>query len=241
MERKRVPGYITTQSTNNFGLDVKVQRETAPSSGFPPSGDPIPEGQDGLDPNATTFTNRFRDVIPPGEIGSSDREEDLTKLGPPQYVDTVQHYTGEQADPSLHGSPAAIRSAGRTGVPFQPFDSFQPRSAPMPRAAQDEGLLEPYGYHAADPQMTDDDSTTSILGRRNANRLDLDGPSRDGVAHNDNVAADAAQGVSQILGDTMGSAVGAAGKAFPGQKPGKTAPALREPKPPTSAYRKTGR
>jgi hypothetical protein len=186
MERKRVPGYITTQSSDNFGLDVKVQRETAPSSGFPPSGDPTPEGQTALAPPDRRFTKTFRDVIPPGQIGSTEAN-DFSTPGPPQYVDTVQHYTGEQADPSLHGSPAAIRSAGRDGVPFQAFDTFQPRSAPMPRAAQDEGLLEPYGYHAADPLMTDDDSTTNVLGRRNAQRLDLNGPNRDGVAHNQNV------------------------------------------------------
>src|SRR5258708_40043446 len=113
MERNGVRAYIAKQSSDTFGVGVKVQRKTA--NGMYPSGDPIPEGQDGLAPPDRRFTETFRHVIPPGQIGSTEAN-DFSVPGPPQYVDTVEHYPGEQSDPSLHGSPEAIRSAGRDGV-----------------------------------------------------------------------------------------------------------------------------
>jgi hypothetical protein len=250
MERRRVAGYITKQVDRDFGVDVPV-RPTVPSGanpGFEPSGNPIPDGQTGLDPREQKpFTKKFRDLIPPGVIGSDDGE-DLDKLGPPQYVDTVPYQRGEQNNVELHGAVNMQKVANPVApeIPFNEYASFQPRSAPMPRAVQDEGFLERYGYNKADPLMTDYDSNVVIL-PRDAGRIDLASPNRDGMPHNDNrggnVVSDAAQGVSEMLGDTVGSGIKAANKFIDsgGPTPGKTAQALRPPKPPAGWDRKTER
>jgi hypothetical protein len=181
MERRRVAGYITKQHTNDFEVPVKVEdqvRTPNTNPGLFPSGEPIPEGQTGLTTPDGPFTRKHREVIPPGRIGSQE-SEDYDRLGLRQYIDTVPYERGEQNNISLH-NPLDVQKAANPnepGIPFQEYASFQPRSAPMPRAMQDEGFLDRY----ADPIMTDLDSSTIIL-PRDANRIDLAGPNRDGEA-----------------------------------------------------------
>lgn len=183
MARKRVPGYITKTHTKDFGLDVMVQRVPYPKADMPASGDPTPEGRDALASEVPASFN-YRKPIPAGEIGSSETT-DLERLTLPMYVDTVQSYTGEQNDPKLHGPMAALRAAGKQAIPFQDYASFQPRCAPMPRNASDEGFLERYPNLSADPLMTDENSN-QIFWSRDARKKDLYGQNRDGVLHNDN-------------------------------------------------------
>lgn len=186
MARERVPGYITKQVSNDFGLEVHVQRQVYPKQDMYSSGDPVPEGQA---PTGQNFANdrRFREVIPPGSIGTSETQ-DLDVLTPPQYVNTVDSYTGEQNDPSLHGSVNQFKVANPTapGIPFQSYPSFQPRNAPMPRAAQDQVYLEGYGMNAADPRMTDESSMLGLQKTDKPDRANLYGDNRDGVLHNEN-------------------------------------------------------
>lgn len=177
MARERVAGYITKQSTNNFGLEVKVQRKTA--SGLYPSGDPVPEGQAGIGSFRTTDSQAYREIIPPGEFGSEEKEDLPNAM--PQYVDTCPVYPNEQHAPEMHGALDSLRSGDAT-IPFQSYASFQPRSSPFPRARQDDGTLGPPPYQA-DPLMTDENSS-SMTQERDANRKDLFGRNRDGVLHN---------------------------------------------------------
>lgn len=185
MERKRAPGYITQKKSTDFGaIPVKV-RGTIPSGSNPglyPSGDPVPDGQNGLgDQNMNT---NFRDPIPPGKIGSRETN-DIDAMGPPQYVDTVADYHGAQNDVNLHDPLNAVRSGGRTGVPFQDYALFTPRSAPMPRAAQDETFLRGAGKNLADPRMIDRDSTRTSISDRNVDIIDLYGMNVDGTVSAD--------------------------------------------------------
>lgn len=179
--RERVPGYITKQVSNDFGLDVRVQRAPYPKADTPASGNPVPEGGTALDPPA--LPNTFRNVIPPGSIGSSETS-DLNRLTLPQYMDTVEFSPGETRDPKLHGPMDALRVAGKQEIPFQNYGSFQPRRAPMPRTAGDEGFLEPYPNLSADPLMTDQNASPYLY-PRDARRKDLYGDNRDGFLHND--------------------------------------------------------
>lgn len=188
MARTRVPAHVTDVKSNGFGMDVVVRRQPYPKSDFSPSGHPVDDDQQGGRASQSEISglapgNRaFRHVIPPGEIGS--RESYDPQLPPPQYVDTVAHYRDEEKDPSLHNSMAAMRSADR-GVPFQEYGpTWQPRSAPMPRARQDEGYLGPLDTMSADPLMTDADSST-LFAPREVHRKDLYGDNRDGMLHND--------------------------------------------------------
>ena len=187
MARKRVPGYITKTHTKDFGLNVTVQRRATEGGtinpGFEPSGDPVPEGKQGMSSEVPASFN-YRKVIPAGEIGSEETT-DLERLTLPMYVDTVAHYQGEQSDPKLHGPMAALRAAGKQEIPFNEYASFQPRCAPMPRTAGDEGFLEAPQYLSADPLMTDENST-QIFWKRDARKKDLYGANRDGFLHNDN-------------------------------------------------------
>lgn len=182
MERKRVPGYITRQTSSAFGLDVKVEREVAPKSEFYPSGDPVPEGRQGGSGDYRNMdVNTRRDPITPGVIGSQEKEDLPNAL--PTYLDTIACYPGEQADQSMHGSVNTLRMDKSTPIPFNTYETFQPRRAPMPRAAQDDGFLEAPANLSADPLMTDEDST-SLFTKRAARRKDLFGENRDGMLHN---------------------------------------------------------
>jgi hypothetical protein len=189
MERKRVPGYITTQVTNNFGLDVSVQRQVLPKQDMYSSGDPVPEGQEPDNANLAGDV-RYREVIPPGEIGSV-AGGDLDILTPPQYVDTVADYEKAQNDPAMHSAVHSLREGAKTELPFQCYGTFQPRSAPMPRAAQDQVYLEGYGQNAADPRMTDESATTGLQATDKPDRAPLYGDNRDGVLHNNFASAQA--------------------------------------------------
>src|SRR6266852_4042078 len=178
MERKRVPGYITTEVSHNFGLEVKVQRQPFPKVDMPAAGNPTPEGQTAL--GATNRAVNYREVIPHGTIGSTEGlDNDLLTL--PQYIDTVPSYPTEQNDPRLHGSMAALRAADTQSIPLRTYDTFQPRTLPMPRDEQDDMCL-PYkaNEHAADTLMKEEDSSTMIL-PHDVSRKDLYGPNRDGV------------------------------------------------------------
>ncbi len=182
--RKRVPGYITTESSNQFGLDVKVNRQVFPKQDMYSSGDPVPEGEPAQNENMGS-DRRYREVIPPGEIGSVAKD-DLDILTPPQYVDTVEDYPRAQNDPAMHGALNVEQQVRRNPVAFQSYPSFQPRSAPMPRAAQDQVYLEGYGKNAADPRMTDESSMMGLQATDKPDRAPLYGDNRDGVLHNEN-------------------------------------------------------
>jgi hypothetical protein len=186
MERKRVPGYITKKVSRDFGnVDTTPQRQVYPNSEFYPSGQPIPEGRSGLAPDEVGgLTTDFRDPIPPGAIGSREGQDEDT-LGPPQYIDTVADYRGSQNDVSLHDPLNAVRSGGRSGIPFQDYASFTPRSAPMPRAAQDETFLRGAGKNLADPRMIDRDSSRLTASDRNRDLIDLYGLNKDGMVDGD--------------------------------------------------------
>lgn len=164
--------------SRDFGLNVKVQRQPFAKVDMPPTGDPVPEGQTGLEITRTLANNRYRQPIPAGTIGSAE-VDDLTNP-PLQYVDTVEDYGGAQADPKLHGPMDALRSAGKQEISFHEYSSFQPRRAPMPRAAQDEGYLGPPGRSSADPLMTDQNAGSG-LSPRDIGRKDMFGANRDGV------------------------------------------------------------
>lgn len=187
--RKRVPGYITTESSNGFGLDVKVQRQVYPKSEFYSSGDPVAEGQAAMNENLAQ-DKKFREVIPPGEIGSK-AENDLDILTPPQYVDTVAHYETEQNDITMHGAVNVQQGVRKEPTPFQGYATFQPRTAPMPRNAGDQVCL-PYRaeQHAADPLMNDQTSNQMWNFRTNdypvdPYRKDLYGDNVAGALHNE--------------------------------------------------------
>lgn len=180
--RKRVPGYITAQKSNDFGLEISVQRQVLPRQDMYSSGDPVPEGKQAMSENYAV-DKKFREVIPPGVIGSEETL-DLDVLTPPQFIDTVEHYATEQADPTLHGAVHSLRSSAKKQLPFQRYGTFQPRTAPMPRARQDDGYLGDPATMSADPLMTDFDSST-IIAPQDVHRKDLYGRNRDGVLHND--------------------------------------------------------
>jgi hypothetical protein len=170
---------ITTKS-NGFGVDVQVNRSPLPKVNHLPNGD-----EHGTTTRAPLFTG-YREVIPPGNIGS---QEDIDPQIPaPQYVDTVPSYPTEQNDTRLHGPMAALRGADTQSIPFQEYQNYQPRSAPMPRNESDDVCL-PYksNEHAADPLMNDNDSG-QMWNRSDEGqdpfRKDLYGPNRDGVLHN---------------------------------------------------------
>jgi hypothetical protein len=191
--RKRVPGYITTESSSAFGLDVSVQRQVFPKSEFYSSGDPVPEGQPAKEENLAA-DKAYREVIPPGAIGSEETK-DLDILTPPQYISTVEHYAGEQNDPKMHGSVNVQKEVRQEATPFQRYSTFQPRTAPMPRARQDDGYLGDLATMSADPLMTDADSS-SVFGPREVHRKDLYGANRAGVLHNEGHP-----GVSAVQGE----------------------------------------
>jgi hypothetical protein len=219
MARTRVPAHITESVSQNFGLDVTINRSPQPKVNLLANGDT-------KDGKLSPVYKGYREVIPPGSFGS---REGVDKLEPaPQRVDTVAHYETEQADPTLHGPMAAMRSADQS-VAFQTYPSFQPRTAPLPRNASDELYLRGYGVNAADPRMSDYDSDTMLTDRDRPDRLDLYGNNRDGVLHNDNGHSGfkavqgkiaAKEGVSQqaagaILANSTRHASGAAKRSNP--------------------------
>ncbi len=165
-------------ASRDFGLNVRVQRQPFAKVDMPASGDPAPEGTPGMEVERTLKNNTYRQPIPAGTIGSAEIE-DLTNA-PRQYVDTVEDYSGAQADPKLHGPMDALRAADTQEIPFHNYASFQPRRAPMPRAAQDEGYLGPPGRTSADPLMTDQNAGSG-LSPRDIARKDMFGANRDGM------------------------------------------------------------
>lgn len=196
--RERKPGYITQQVDNNFGLEVKVNRLVEPKIGdMPSSGDPVPEGEF-FNGSNLELDRKFREVIPPGKIGSSEGE-DLDILTPPQYIDSKPYMRGEQNDPRLHGSVNVQQVGRRDPTQFQTYPTFQPRSYPMPRAAQDQVYLEGYGRNAADPRMTDEDARLGLQATDKPDRAPLYGDNRDGVLHNNHPGFAAVQ--SKIEGE----------------------------------------
>jgi hypothetical protein len=177
MARSRVPAHITEMTDRGFGLNVQVNESPLPKVNHPPNG---VVGSDG-DALSPVFKG-YREVIPLGVIGSSEKHDVM--LPGPQYVDTVPSYPTEQNDTRLHGPIAALRAADTQDIPLQNYASFQPRTAPMPRAVQDELYLRGFGRNVADPRMTDDDSATMLIPHDAPDRCDLYGKNRDGMLHN---------------------------------------------------------
>lgn len=176
MIRNRLMKPDVTYKSNGFGLDVQVNRSPLPKVNHLPIGD-----TQGTPERAPLFSG-YREVIPPGNIGSEEGVD--PQIPAPQYVDTVPSYPTEQNDTRLHGPMAALRGADTQSVPFQTYENFQPRTCPLPRAAQEDLYHNGYGNLAADPLMTDRDSTDLFPeGRHNDNR-DLYGKNLDGVLHN---------------------------------------------------------
>ena len=178
MIREKVQGPSVTYRSTSFGQEVKINRQPRPAQNQDPSGDN--RGQE-----ETAAPREHREVIPSGPIGSTEGRDIM--LPPPQYVDTVADYRESQRDPSLHNPVASERSAEKAPVEFRQYTDWDPRSAPIPRAAQDELFLEGYGRNVADPLMTDNNSTLNILSKEHPTRQDLFGPNRDGMLHNQNM------------------------------------------------------
>lgn len=175
----------------NFGLEVEVRRGVGGSQdakpAMYPSGVPRNDGlgaefKQGRGP-IQPGNQLYREVIPPGQIGSQEYYD--MQMPPAQYVDTVPHYRDEEKDPALHGAMDALRSADTRSIPVADYAQFQPRSAPIPRARQDEAILGNMANMSADPLMTDEDSFTMIIPRDSPQRKDLYGDNRDGMLHND--------------------------------------------------------
>ena len=202
--RKRLPGYITGEVSNDFGMNVKIERQVYSDRESPPSGDPVPEGQFAANENMAA-DRRYRNVIPPGEIGSS-AGNDLDILTPPQYVDTAAYNDRELRDPQFHGSVNMEKDGARVKVGFQRFGSFTPRRAPMPRAAQDQVYLEGYGRNAADPRMTDENAAEGLQKTDYPDRAPLYGDNRDGVLHNNPGFAKVQAGIAKKEGIPMANA-----------------------------------
>lgn len=176
MARSRVPAHITEQTSRGFGLDVKVERSPLPKVNHPPT------GNDKQEERFPVFSG-YREVIPPGVIGSQEGADKM--LPAATYVDTVASYPTEQNDTRLHGAVASLRSADTQSIPLQDYPSFQSRTAPMPRACQDDLYLEGPGKNAADPRMQDRDSMELFPGRRETvDNCDLYGRNVAGVLHN---------------------------------------------------------
>src|SRR5690242_3906805 len=176
--RKRDPVMVATSQSRDFGLNVEVRRKLTNPEQYP-SGQP---SNSGLDPYDNSRGWKYRDPFPAGQIGSSEgRDADTGAL--PQYLDTVARYDTEEKDPKLHNAAAALRTADRP-IQLHSYAELQPRVAPIPRAAQDEGFLEGPASLAADPQMTDANSFKVLL-PRDARRLDLYGDNVAGVLHNE--------------------------------------------------------
>jgi len=172
----------------NFGLELEV-REGAPDA-LPRtyhSGVPAAEGLAATKGSLLPPGNQlYREVIPQGRIGSEEGYD--PQLPASQYIDTVPWTRDEEKDPRLHGAMDALRSADTRTIPCAEYGQFQPRSAPIPRARQDEGVLGSMASMSADPLMTDQDSFTMILDRDDPRRKDLYGDNRAGVLHNQNEA-----------------------------------------------------
>lgn len=168
MARERVAGYITKQPSSDFGVEVKVQR--------------MARNEMYIDGEARP--NDFRNVIPPGEIGS---EEGRDRMEPePMSVDTIPYSDSDTRNPELHGSAASLRS-GQVAPEFQSYATFEPRRAPMPKNASDSVFLPGYGKNVADPRMSDNNADTDfMLANGRPDRVDLYGKNRDGMAHNEN-------------------------------------------------------
>ena len=186
--RARSAAHITDAPANPFGLEVSVRESVRPKQDSnPPSGVPFNDGlgatqSKGVGP-IQPGNRDYREVIPPGVIGSEETFD--MQLPAPQYVDTVPSYPTEQNDTRLHGAMASLRSADTATVPCYNYASFVPRSAPMPRACQDDLYLEGPGRNAADPRMQDRDSTELFPGRRElVDNCDLYGRNVAGVLHN---------------------------------------------------------
>jgi hypothetical protein len=186
--RKRVPGYITQEKSNDFGMDTRVQRPTGDgSSGFPASGNPVAEGAMANNENLQKDVG-FRNVIPPGEIGS-EAKGDLDILTLRQHLDTAPYMETETRPQELHGSVNVQRVARGTETPFNSYATFTPRRAPMPRNAGDEGFLQGPPDLAADPLMTDADSS-ELFFRRPTRTESLYGSNRDGVLKAENAKSE---------------------------------------------------
>lgn len=169
--RERVAGYISKQKTR-VPEKLSVRPSTSEYAASPYANGVTVDGviQPLRDYNA---------VIPDGSIGSAEGADRMEP--PPQRVETAPYYRGEQNDPSYHGAVQSIRS-GASGVPeFHSYDEFIPRSAPLPRAAQDEAYLDPESGLNPDPLILAEDSDKVLLKNDDRDRLDLYGPNRDGV------------------------------------------------------------
>ena len=187
MARRRDPAHITDDLSHNFGLNVSVERSPRPKMNELPNGY---VGEVGAKRNA--FFEGYREVIPPGEIGSEESSDPM--LPPAQTVETVPFRPGEQNDPTMHESHKVILDDEPTKpLGFRPYGAtWEPRTAPMPRAAQDDLYLEGYGRNAADPRMQDRDSRELFPGRREeTDNCDLYGENVAGVQHNKNWIAGA--------------------------------------------------
>ena len=132
----------------------------------------IPSEQYGTGEEMTRVPMDYRNVVAPGKIGSVEGRDPM--LPAPQRVETIAHAATETRPQELHRSETA---------PLRSYATFEPRRAPMPRAAQDEGFLEGPANLSADPLMTGENSN-DIFCHRDARRKDLYGENIDGMAHN---------------------------------------------------------
>jgi hypothetical protein len=179
MARERQAGYVTKQKDEGFGLGVNINRSPSPKMNLMPSG----ITKDGV--IQPPFTG-YREVIPPGKIGSVETQDPMEPA--PQKVATVPYYGGpELRDVTLHDAVKAVQDGEEFPIEFQEYGTFEPRTAPMPRAAQDSVYLPGAGKNVADPRMTDWDSSEILQPHPGdqPDRLDLYGPNRDGMLHNE--------------------------------------------------------
>lgn len=140
-----------TGPSNDFGMPVAIRPQILPKQDFSPSGTP---NNNGLMPSDGSEGKGYREVFPPGNIGSNEGKDDL-RGAPFQHVDTVQSYAGEARDPSLHSPSAALRSAQRSPE-LRTYASYcTPITDAMPKAVQDDLYLRGYGKNVADPRMED--------------------------------------------------------------------------------------
>lgn len=139
---------------------------------IPAAGSPTQQRY-GNDEEATTAPSGYREIIRSGVIGSEEGKDSM--LPAPQRVETVAHSSEETR-------PQELRAPGTAS--FRSYSTFEPRRAPMPRAAQDEGFLEAPANLSADPLMTDETSAETFC-HRDARRKDLYGENRAGMLHNE--------------------------------------------------------
>ena len=187
MARKRDPGYITNVKTDDFGFPVTV-RDMIPAGsnpGISPSGDPAPGGGIGFGVDRPNNIGRaYRQVIPPGEIGSRETRDSYEGTLR-QYPKTFPYDPKESRDPSLHNSAHAMGVEDDRPIEFHAYGALsEPRRAPMPRNVSDDLYLRGYGRNVADPRMEDANWSDERASEK-PDIVELFDQDRDGVPHNE--------------------------------------------------------